>query len=149
MQPTRLIYEALSDLLAADPATLASVAAMHVHLIKANFVPALGLAWDPTKEADFTGATAIDAGTGTQGVFYDPATNLRVIELKEPAGGWQWICTADPTPAQTIYGFQVTDNTDTDLYGAELFNTPITISAAGQGLDIPYIRFRFLLTSPN
>jgi hypothetical protein len=149
MQPSRQLYEQVSTLLAADTTLLASATAMHVHLVAATFVPSLDLAIGTLTFATFTGSTAINAGTGAQLVFYDPTTNLRVIEIKTPAGGWHWACTATPTPAQTIYGFALTDNADAVLLASALLPTPITISAAGQGIDILPMQLRFPLNSPN
>jgi uncharacterized protein YjbI with pentapeptide repeats len=147
MIPTNAILQAIVDLLAADTATLANAAALHVHLSKSNFTPGPDLTPADFTEADFTGATALDAGTGTQQTFVDPSTNLRTIQLLEPAGGWHWDCAGGTLP-QTVYGYYVTDHTDADLYGCVKFTTPIVISAAGQGLDIAQVRFTFLNTSP-
>lgn len=150
MQPTNEILQAVTDLLANDSGTIAPAAlALHVHLSKTNFTPAPNLDVGSFTEADFTGATALDAGVGACQVFIDPATGLRTIQFNEPAGGWTWLCTVDPAPAQVIYGYYVTDNADAVLYGMVKFPTPVTISTAGQAVTIPYIRFTFSGQSPT
>jgi len=149
MIPTNVILDEISNLLAADPATLAPVAlACHVHLMKAPFTPGPTTAFSALNEATFAGSTAKDAGVGPQQEFRDPITGLRIVQLLEPAGGWHWQCTADPTPAEVIYGFIVTDNTDAVTYGSALLSAPVTIAAAGQAVDLPWIRFTFAANSP-
>lgn len=148
MKPSRALWEAMQDLLAADTGTLGAVAAMHVHLAAAAFTPSLDLALGTLTEATFNGSAAKNAGTGTQQVFYDQESGARQIQLLEPAGGWTWECAVTPGSPETIYGYYVTDNADAVLLGAALLGSPLTISAAGQGLTIPRVTLSFLLTSP-
>jgi len=97
MQISRDLWEQYQDLLAADTTTLASVAANHVHLVIAAFVPSLNLSDIGTLTlATFTGSAPKNVGTGTQQTFYDVVAGRRVLQLLEPAGGWTWICTATP-----------------------------------------------------
>jgi len=140
MIPTTLIEAAAAELLAADTATLGAVAAMHVHLIAEPFVPSSGTDFASLLAATYAGSAAKSAGTGAQQVFVDPVTGNRIIQLLEPAGGWTWECTADPAAPETIYGYVVTDNTDTDTYGSDLLETPVEISEAGQAVAVPNIR---------
>jgi hypothetical protein len=149
MQPARALWEQISTLLSADTTYLANAAAMKVALVKATFVPGLDTVLANLTLAAFTGSTPLSCGTGTQLVFYDPLTNTRVIEVKAPAGGFHWACTVTPAPAETIYGIALTDNAGAVLIGTMLLPTPITISAAGQGLDVANIRLSFNLNSPN
>jgi hypothetical protein len=148
MTPSRTIYEEISTLLSADTATLAAVTAMKVSLVVVAFAPSLDLVLSSLTLASFTGSTPLSAGTGTQTVYYDPTSGLRLIEILQPAGGWTWTCTATPSPAQTVYGVVLTDHTGATLYGSMLLPTPIPISAAGQGLNVDALTFSFLLTSP-
>jgi hypothetical protein len=149
MVPGNTILDAIVNLLAGDTATLASLTAMKVHLAKAAFTPGPGMVPGDFTEAAFTGSTALDAGTGTQTVFVDPATGLRTIQIEEPAGGWTWLCTAGTGLPETIYGYYVTDNAGAVVYGAQRFTTPITITASGQAVNISWIRFTFLAGSPT
>lgn len=150
MQISRTLWEAFQDLLAADTATLAAATAMKVHLVIASFVPALDLETigDLTL-ATFTGSTAKSAGIGTAQTFYDVANGLRSVQVLEPAGGWHWTCTADPASPETVYGWVLTDTAGTTIWGSALLDSPVTISAAGQGLDIDQVRMEFSEQSPQ
>lgn len=149
MIPTSVISEQIVDLLAADTTTLApALNGCKVHLIKAPFTPGPTTDLASLTPATFTGSTPLVAGTGTQQVFVDPVTSLRILQLLEPAGGWHWACTVDPSPSETIVGYCVTDNAGTTTYGSALLPAPITINAAGQGIDLPQIRFTFTNNSP-
>jgi hypothetical protein len=148
MQPTRALWESQADLVAADTTKLAAATALHVHLAKAPVTPSLDSVIGDLTEATFTGSAALAVTTGTQTVYYDMATGKRVVELKEPAGGWHWQCTVTPGAAETIYAVYLTDNADAVLYGIMLLATPITISAAGQGLDVGFIQFAWNTNSP-
>jgi hypothetical protein len=149
MQISRLIWEAFQDLLAADTTTLADTDAMKVYLVVANFIPSLDL--NDIADlvlASFTGSAAKAAGVGAQQTFYDPISGLRYIQVLEPAGGWTWECTVTPGAPQTVYGFVLTNNAGDTIYGSQLLETPVMISAAGQAVTIPQVRMGFLSGSP-
>lgn len=148
MQPTRALWEAMQNLLAADVGSLAAVTPLHVHLAAGNFNPTLDLTLASLTEATFTGSAFKPAGTGTQTTYYDVVSGFRVIELLEPAGGWHWTCTVTPASPETIYGIYLTDTANAVLYGAAKFDNPIAIATAGQGLDVGFIQLRFLANSP-
>jgi hypothetical protein len=149
MIPTNTILDAIVNLLAADATTLANLTALKVHLAIAAFTPGPGLTPSDFTEATFTGGSALAAGTGTQEVFVDPSSGLRTIQIKEPAGGWHWLCTAGTGLPQTVFGFFVTDNGDTTVYGSQRLSAPLTITASGQAIDLPWIRFTFAANSPT
>jgi hypothetical protein len=148
MQIVRALWESVADLFAADTANFANASAVKVHLAAAPFTPGLDLALGSLTAATFTGSTALSAGTGTQPTYYDAVEGVRVMELLEPAGGWHWHCTVSPVSPETIYGFYVTDNAGATLLGAELLDAPVTISAAGQGIDVGFIKLRFRSNDP-
>jgi hypothetical protein len=148
MIPTSEIQLQIAKLLAEDTTTLAAVAVLHLHLAKSPFTPNPGLDIGTLTEADFDGYGPIDVVAGSQLFFTDPATGLVTVELKSPAGGWHFACTGVTNLPQTIYGFYVTDNADAVLYGAQLLDTPITISASGQAFDVPNPRYNFSNNSP-
>jgi hypothetical protein len=148
MKVSRVIWQAQMDLLAADTATLGASTAMNLHLANANFTPSLDLAVGSLSEATFVGSTKIACGTGAQPVYYDVLTGNRVVEILEPAGGFRWTCTTSPGSPETIYGYYLTDHTDAVLYGSALLSAPVTISAAGQGLDIGSIKLAWSTNSP-
>ncbi len=114
-----------------------------------SFNPTLDLTLGDLVEATFTGSTALNLGTGTQVVYYDSADGLLTILLKDPVGGLHWVCTVDPVSAETIYGVYLTDNADAVLLGAKLFDQPVPISAAGQGIDIPSLTLKFSPVFPT
>lgn len=149
MLGTQVLIDALTARLATDTGTLAAAQALKVHLIKAPFTPGPTTAFGTLTEAAFTGSAAKDAGTGAQQVFTDPVTGLKQIQLLEPAGGWTWICTATPSPAEQIYGVCVTNNDNSVTYGSALLaGGPITINAAGQAITLPTVRFALTTTTP-
>lgn len=150
MTPSRTIWQLIADLLAEDANTFADpVDAMKVALVASNFVPSLDLTIGSLTLASFTGSTAKLAGVGDQTVYNDPVTGNRILQIKEPAGGWTWLCTATPTPAQVIYGFILTDNAGTVLYGSQVLPNPITIDVAGQAVTVGAINLQFPTTSPS
>lgn len=148
MTPSRVIFDAIANLLAADPGTLSAATAMHVHLIIAAFTPNLDTDFSLLTPATFTGSTPIDVTPGDQAVYYDAVTGLLTIELLEPAGGFHWDCTVDPATPETVYGIAVTDTADAVLIGSMLLDPQPTISAAGQGMDVPFVQLRFDANSP-
>lgn len=150
MVPANAILDQIVTLLAADGTTIAPAAlACKVHLAKAPFTPTPALLLAGVVEATFDGHTAKNAGIGPQTVFLDPITGHRVIQVLEPAGGWTWVSTGTTDLPQVIYGWYVTDNGVTVLYGAGLLPAPVTISGVGQAITLPWIRFNFLPGSPN
>jgi len=146
--PSLELFKSQQSLLAADTTLLANATANKVSLVVSSFVPSQTLSLGSLTLASFTGSTALAAGTGVQQVFLDPVSNQWQIQIKEPAGGWNWICTADPTPAQTIYGWVLTNGAIDTLLASGVLTTPIQISASGQGISLPYLRFGFLQNSP-
>ena len=148
MTPTNPILDQLLKLIAADPTTLAPTLFLKVHLAAASFTPSPILVPADFTEATFPGYAAI-ANTVAPWIFYtDPSQNgARVIECPEPLDGWLFKCTGAPTAAQTIYGYYVTDSGGTNLYGSNLFATPLTVGAAGDAVEVPKVAFT-LVASP-
>lgn len=150
MKPSRSLWEAMIDLLAADAGTLAPPAnAMHVHLAIANFIPGLDLDIGTLTEATFTGSAAKSVTLGAQTVLVDPVTGKRKIQLGEPVGGWTWICTVAPAVAETVYGVYVTDNADAVLIGSFLLDTPVVIQAVDESVVVGKIDLAFDESSPS
>ncbi len=149
MQPSNVLLDQIMALVAADTTQLGSATALKMHLAIANFVPSPSLTVASFVEATFTGYAALLGGTGTQISYVDPLTGLRTIEIKGPAGGWNFKCTGATGLPQTVYGGYLTDNGSATLFGSFLLGTPVPITASGQGLDIPAPRFAFLNTSPQ
>ena len=148
MQPTTIIQKQIAILLAGDTTTLAAAGGLVVHLAKQAFTPSTTL--DPTTlvSADFDGYTALLPTPGPQIEYWDPVSGLYTVEIKEPAGGWHYQCTGPGNLPQTIYGWFVTDSTNTKLYGSGLLDTPVPMTGAGQGLNLPTLQFAFSNNSP-
>lgn len=103
---------------------------LKVHL--ATAVPALagGMQVGDFTEATFTGsaAKAITWGTPFDNPDGSPKVASQLLAFQ---------CTADPTTPETITGIYITDTAGTGLKFASLLDTPVSISAAGQG--IPFV----------
>jgi len=134
MKPVRL---QLGELLAADPTTLAPAAdANVVFLIMEPFVPDEEMVIGDVTPANFTGSTPLEAGVGTQQVGTDPATSDQRVTVKEPAGGWRWEPTNDVNLPQTIYGYGLATDGLADLLGLALLDEPVTLTEAGQEINL-------------
>lgn len=142
MTPTKALLDRVATLLASDTTTLAPASlATKVHLAVAPFTPGPNLTPSSFTEASFTGYSALSAGTGTQQEFFDPATGNRIIQVLEPAGGWHWQATGSSGLPQTVYGYYITDNGGTTLYGSALLSSPVTLQSSGDGVDVGNVRF--------
>jgi hypothetical protein len=144
MQPTTQLANSVSTLVAADVANLAAASATKLHLAQAAFTPSLGLLIGSFTEATFTGYAAIAAGaTGAQNQFFDPATGNSIVEVKPPVGGWLFKATSSAGLPQTIYGSYLTDSASANVLGSQLLSAPVTMTASGQAIEIPNVRFTF------
>jgi hypothetical protein len=144
MLASNVLLDALASLLASDPTTLAPVAnAVHIHLAVNAFTPGPNLLITNFVEATYPGSAAKSAGVGPQQNFVDALTGQRTVQLIEPVGGWHWVATGLTNLPQDVYGIYVTDNADLIVYGSSRFDGPIPISAIGQAIDVPQVRFTF------
>jgi hypothetical protein len=148
VQPPNALLDQIAKLIAADATTLGSATALKLHLAMANFTPSPALLLAGLTEATFAGYAAINLVTGTQLEYVDGVSGLRTVELKAPAGGLNFTVTGAANLPQTIYGYYVTDNGVTVLYGSALFPSPINLTVVGQGFDVPPLRFAFSNSSP-
>jgi len=147
LTPSQAIFEKRDQLLAADTATLAPAAlALHVHLIKAPFTPSPTLVWADISAdvATFDGYLELDSEVGAQLQSVNPLTGASQVTLKVPAGGWRWETTGLTDLPQAIWGFALTDNGDTTLFGSELFDEPITLTAVNQEVTIDKVQYSTL-----
>ena len=147
LTPTRLVRLTIGDALAADPDTFAPPTdANKISLIMSDFTPSEDLTLSDFTLADFTGSAAKSFGTGAQNVGIDPSTGDQVVVLKDPAGGYRWVCTVAPTTPQSIYGIAVT-NMDVDvLLGVAKLPTPITITNVNDQIVVGSVEVRLLQT---
>ncbi len=144
MQPSQVLANTVSTLVSADTTQLASATNNKLHLAAAPFTPSLALLIGGLTEAAYTGYAALSAGaTGTQTTFFDPATGNAIVEVKAPTGGWLWKTTSLTGLPVTIYGSYLTDTTSAVLLGSQLLTPNVTLTAIGQGIEIPNVRFTF------
>jgi hypothetical protein len=150
MIPTLALREKAMKLLAADAATLAPPAlANHMWLVMSNFVPAETTVLTDFTLATFDGSTPIDVTVGTQPEGLDPATKDAIIDISPPAGGFRWETTGVTNLPQTIYGYALLDNADAVLLGCGLLDSPITLNAVNERIDIGDVNLRQLANSIN
>lgn len=143
MFPTLALLNRFNALLAADATTLAPAAnANKVALISADFVPSQNLlVGDLTYAAGF-GLDPVSGVVGGQLDSTDPETGELVTEVKVPAGAFRWETTAGFVPPLTIYGFGLTDDGATKLFGTVKLPAPIVLTAIGQSYTTPPITFK-------
>jgi hypothetical protein len=145
MIPTLAIREKMAQLLAADTATLAQAAnANKMALVMNDLAPSEGTVLSDLTLATFDGNTPIDVGLNTQPEALDPVTSDAIIDFKPPVTGFRWETTGVTNLPQTIYGYALVDNGITTLLACERFDTPITLTATNQRIDIgaPNLRQR-------
>jgi len=147
MQPTYEVFNRLSLLLSQDTSTLAPAAnPPKLRLSKQAFTPNQENVIADFLEADFGGYAAIAAIVGNQHANIDPLTGERLVEMKIPAGGWRFACTALTNTPQDIFGAYLTNDAGTVVYGAALFEAPITIDTIAQDITVDGVTFRFRFT---
>jgi len=148
MTPTLSIFERGMVLLGSDTTTLAPAAnALKVLLLKANFTPDPGLVIGDLVEADFDGYAAILAALAALPESLDPATGDSLLTVGPPAGGFRWETTGLTNLPETIFGFALTNNGKTTLYGCELLTPPIILNGINQSIALDPIGFRLLAGS--
>lgn len=145
MLPVKDLRLALGELLAADVATLAPVAANKIALVTNAFVPDEALTFGDFTLATFTGSTPKAGAAGAQQAGIDPNTGEQKITILAPAGGWRWECTADPVAPETVYGFILVDNAAAVLLAMESFVNPITITYSGDFIDLGAAEMTFVV----
>lgn len=137
MLPTETVRLQLGALLAADATTLAPVTnANKIALIAAPFSLVETIPLASLTLATFTGATPKAGETGPQEVGLDPVTGMQVIQISPPVGGYRWITGDTVNLPQTIYGFCLLDSTLAILLAIAQLPVPITLTAAGQFIEI-------------
>lgn len=144
MLPVKVLRESIGAAFAADTAYLAAASAPKVKLAMADFTASDDLVVGSLTEATFDGYAAKTPTAGAQQVAVDPVTGEQIVTLVEPVGGWRWVSSGVTNLPQTIYGFYLVDNAGTALLGAEKLDTPVTITASGQEINIGRVTFRFV-----
>ena len=149
MLPMKALRLALGELLAADVATLAPVAANKIALIMAAFALTENLAIGDLTFATFTGSAPKAGAAGTQQAGVKPLTGDQVVTILAPAGGYRFECTVAPGAPQPIYGFALTDSAGAVLLGAALLDVPTTITNVGDFIDLGAVEITFVVQPMN
>jgi hypothetical protein len=145
MLPSKALRESLGTLLASDTSGLANATPNKVALFVNSITPNENILMSALTLASFTGSSPKTGTAGDQGVANDPVTGDQVITILAPAGGWRWVCTADPISPQTVFGFVLTDATLATMIAIALLPAPVTISHAGQQIDLGALEITFVL----
>jgi hypothetical protein len=115
-----------------------------ISLVKDPFVAEETLVAADLTYADFDGGTPKDVGLNDQLVGIDPVTGDQRVTLIEPVGGWRWETSGVTNLPQTIYGFALRDAAGTTLLAVETLATPITLTEAGQEINLGTVKFDFV-----
>lgn len=132
MLPMKALRLQFGELLAADATTLAPAVNANELMLVAN-----DIAIDENKvignltAATFTGSANIVGVAGTQLVGVDPATGDQLIQIKAPAGGWRWECTAAPASPETIFALALVTTGGADLLALGPLVPNVVISGVG------------------
>lgn len=149
MIPTNLFNGSIMAAVAADTALLAAAGAdaPKMILLTGNFTPGRNLTIDDVVQPTFTGYTPISVTPGAQQVVNNPTNQMPGILLKEPAGGFKFLCTAFTDPEQVITGYGLMTGDGATLIAAQRFDTPVTIKYSGDFVEVSAI-LGFLANPP-
>ena len=145
MLPMKALRLALGELLAADVTLLAPVAANKIALVSAAFALTESIVIGGLTLATFTGSTPKAGAAGSQQAGVQSLTGQQVITILAPAGGWRWECTATPGVPETIYGFALIDDAGAVVLAAAVLDTPVTIAAIGDFIDLGAVSMQFVI----
>lgn len=146
MTPIQLFINRIAALINADTSWLASPDNMKMALVAAPFVPAPTLVAGDLTLATFDGSGPPNVPAGAQNLILDSVTGSWGVSLKEPTGGFIWICSTAPLVPETIYGYALLDS-DLELIASALLDEPVVISAVGNYVQISSV-FGFLSYQP-
>jgi hypothetical protein len=133
----------LGVLLAADATTLAPATLVNnIALIALAFSLSEGIVIGDLTLATFTGSTPLGGAVGGQQVGNDPLTGEQVVTIKEPLGGWRWICTTAPALPETIFGYALLDNANAVVLGVAVLPVPITITSVNDEINLGAVKLR-------
>jgi hypothetical protein len=148
MVPTESLETEFIETLAASTAAGLSVA-LKVHGVIAPFTPGEDLS---SMTAGDLAATTILAGISVTAAsrlaVRNPATGDYEIAVQPPAGGFQEVSGGSGTYPVTVYGTVLTQTPHTipdDIIGSKRFDSPITLTAAGQLFEYGDVSFSFAI----
>jgi len=139
MQATRL---SLGESLAANTVLFPVATPPEAILFKNNVALTEDLVVADLDLADFDGYAPIPSDAPPFSAAIDPVSGDQIVTIDEPAGGWRWETSGVTNLPQTIYGFGLTNGAGTVLHAAALLDDPVTLTAAGQEINLGSLTFR-------
>lgn len=144
--PSAAFNARIAALVAADVALLGSVDPITIALTTNEFAPSPTNVLADLTLATFTGSAPKTVVTGAQVVIRNEETGGYGVQLKEGAGGFNFVCTTAPASTQAITGYCVIQNGITLLACARL-DASKAIQFIGDYVDLSAI-FGFLPEQP-
>lgn len=144
--PSKAFNDAIAALVAADTAWLASASPITVKLTTNEFTESDTNVLADLNFATFTGSAAKTITTGNQVVIRDEDSGALGVQLKEPVGGLNFVCTAAPGSPEVITGYAVILNGVTLIASARL-DANKSIGFVGDYVDLSAV-FGFLPPLP-
>lgn len=149
MIPTQFLARQVGILLAADTDSLAFASGLQIGLVKGPFTPGPNL----TKAdlvtaglADFTGSTPKDVLAGAPPVLVDPNTGEQVIQIEPATGAFVWTPSDGVNLPQQIHGYYLEGKTTLGPFlCASLLDSPVTLSTAGEYVEVVHPALRVVL----
>ena len=105
-------------------------------LVTNSFVPSKNLTVTDLELAEYDGGEAKDIPFGPQLFILDNTTGRKGVLLKEPVGGYKWICSVPPDPVKTVYGWAIINVDGDAVFFADLLPVPVPITAVGNAVEI-------------
>ena len=136
MIPSRETLALINQAFSQDTAVWSSDPQTKIALVVSSFVPGPDVDISALTLASFTGSAPIDVPAPPQNIVVDNESGRVGILLKEPVGGYKWICTAAPDPAQTVYGWIVYLEDLSELFFSELLPEPVVITSVGNFVEL-------------
>jgi hypothetical protein len=111
--------------------------APRVALVTTDFTEDKSLAFEDFAQATFVGSTPKVVTFGAQNLVVEQVTERFGIVLKEPAGGFNFICASAPGSPETITGYIVYNGDDETLYAMHRFDEDKIIAGVGDYVQLP------------
>lgn len=141
MEPVQLILERAAILLGSDTATFFNGDGLEIHLAQNLFAPGPGLVIGDLVQADFDGYNPAVRASAALPESLDPINGDIVLSINSLTG-LPYETTGTTNLPQTIYGFYLTDQDETVVWAAELFDAPITLTGINQSIQLPVTTMR-------
>jgi len=151
MIPTTALQRRIAELIYNDTTTIGAPGAnLAMRLAKAPFTPSRTLTLGDITEADYLGYFPFTVDSDS--LNWDSVNNEWWVTINPVRGGYLYVPSASPALPQTIYGFYLTDEPLTTLYGSALLDVPVPLVNDDTLLLLgtsPTPGFRFAANSPR